>query len=89
MRFTRDKQPQVPTIRRDAMKAVAENRGVTLDTIRDACVRRLSPDVTGVLEFDAMLEEWLHGRSHRMKQVLYRHQIDRGDGPLIDGFFKN
>lgn len=82
-----DGSTQVRDIRQAAIKFVANQRDVTPETIRDACVRRLSPDIAGVADFDMVLGEWLSGRSLRIRQILHRHHVDRGDELLIDAHF--
>ena len=78
--------PGVSSIRELAMAAVAERRRVKPETIRDACVRRLRPQVEFVADFDRLLEDWLRGRSQRIRQVLLARAIDRGDPVRINEF---
>jgi hypothetical protein len=70
-----------------AIKAIAIQRGVTHQTICDAYLRRLEPDVMGTIEFDRYTEEWLSGRSHALQEILEKHALDSKDRTRILTFF--
>jgi hypothetical protein len=87
----------VDELRQSAIRAFAETeyqrgRFKTLDsalkTLHDACVRRLSPEVSSVAEFDELLGEWLSGRSDRLAKVLVQHARTQAHRELIRAFFE-
>ena len=67
---------------------LAEERGVTHQTIRDAYLRRLKPDINGTSAFDKVVREWLNGESNTLRWVLEKHALDREDELAIRDFFE-
>jgi hypothetical protein len=87
----------VDKLRQSAIRGFGETeyqrgRFKTLDsaikTLHDACVRRLSPEVGSVGEFDGFLGEWLSGKSNRLAMVLVRHARTEAHRELIRTFFE-
>ena len=72
--------------RANAISEVAARRGVTQNTIRDACVRRLN-GIELVADFDELLSEFEHGRAGKMEHTLLRSTVDREDPEMIRAFF--
>ena len=77
----------IDLLRQEAIDTIARRRRVTPQTIQDACVRRLAPDVPSVSEFDRLLDAFLRGEPSRLKRVLERRRIDRDDEASIRDFF--
>ena len=86
-RFRNNNGIAVREIRINAIKAVAEERGVAYQTIGDAYLRRLEPDVKGTAAFDNLVEKWLKNGSMDLRDILERHSLDVGDPPLIRQLF--
>jgi hypothetical protein len=62
-----------------AIKAIALARSVTYQTIGDAYLRRLKPDIDGTPAFDVLVQAWLDGTSDKLRRILLGHALDRGD----------
>lgn len=71
-----------------AIHDIAKERGVTHQTIADAYLRRLKPDIDGTPQFDKVVNEWLSGKADSLRRVLEKHALDRGDELEIQRFFQ-
>ncbi len=91
-RIRRGYRPGSPRSVKDAriraIHDIAEERGVTHQTIGDAYLRRLKPDIDGTPQFDKAVREWLNGESNTLRRVLEKHALDRGDEMEIQKFFQ-
>lgn len=88
----------ITELRRDAIKSVAEielqsNRYKNLhsahETIRDACARRLRPDVANIGAFDELAEQWLHKNSVTLKDILLKHSTHDSQLSAVNNFFRD
>ena len=70
-----------------AIHAIAKRRGVRHQTIGDAYLRRLEPDIKGTPAFDRVTESWLLRRSDALRKVLEKHALDHDDRIRIQRFF--
>ena len=69
------------------VRQIAQQRNVDYQTIADAYIRRLAPDIERTPAFDRLVEEWLASASPALQQVLVRHALDRNDPTCIRDFF--
>ena len=74
-------------VRVRVLRQIAEQRGVDYQTIADAYIRRLAPDIELTPAFDQLVEEWLASGSPKLRKVLEAHVLDRGDPVRIREFF--
>ena len=74
----------IAKLRREAIKEFADsefregrykNENSAVKTLHDACARRLKPDIIGILNFDCLVERWLHQNSVILKEILLRHSV--------------
>jgi hypothetical protein len=70
-----------------AVRAIAKARGVTYQTIGDAYLRRLKPDIDGTTAFDMVMQAWLDGHPDSLKKVLFNQALDSADHLSIGRFF--
>lgn len=70
----------------DAISRVANESGVTYQTIGDGCRRRLKLDSIG--EFSELIRKWLNGDPNPMIEVL-KSQTHKRLHPQIDAFFND
>ena len=70
-----------------ATKAVASERSITPETVRDACTRQLYPHVKGVAHFDALVHAWLSSGARALETALSHHTVDRTDADAVARFF--
>lgn len=70
-----------------AIHAIAKRRGVRHQTIGDAYLRRLEPDIKGTPAFDRVTESWLLRGSDALRTVLEKRALDHGDRTRIQKFF--
>jgi hypothetical protein len=85
--YQRGRPNSLRDARTSAIKAIAAERGVTYQTIGDAYLRRLKPDVDGTPQFDMLVREWLSGKPGALRGVLDRHALDADDERAISQFF--
>jgi len=71
----------------NAIHDIAKERGVSYQTIGDAYLRRLKPDIGGTPQFDKVVCEWLNGESSSLRNILKKHSRDPGDDLEIRNFF--
>lgn len=71
----------------NAIHDIAKERGVTHQTIGDAYLRRLKPDIGNTFQFDKVVCEWLNGESSTLRAILEKHSLDPGDDLVIKNFF--
>jgi|SRR6266850_1523 len=86
-RYCTHQQASLRSARISAIHAIANERGVTYQTIGDAYLRRLEPDIRGTPAFDRITEEWLSRKSDALRNVLEKHALDAGDRAKIQKFF--
>jgi hypothetical protein len=86
----------IAKLRRFAVDAVAEsglreNRFSHLDsaqkTIRDACSRRLKPDIAGTHQFDELASDWLRTGSTKLRNILLKYARDAARRDEVIEFF--
>ncbi|WP_180870397.1 hypothetical protein [Stenotrophomonas maltophilia] len=84
-------QPEKPEplrrVRVRVVRQIAKQRGVDYQTIADAYIRRLAPDIERTPAFDQLVEDWLASGSHSLQHILESHALDRGDPARISEFF--
>ena len=85
--FHADRKGSLRQARIDAIHAIADGRGVTYQTIGDAYLRRLEPDIRGTPAFDRVTEDWLTRKSDTLLRILEKHAIDSQDRANIEDFF--
>jgi hypothetical protein len=85
--YRADLAGSIREVRIRAIRAIANERGVTSQTIGDAYLRRLEPDIKGTPAFDRVTENWLSGKSDFLMKVLERQALDDGDRARIKKFF--
>jgi len=86
-RYRSDQPSSLRDARINAVRAIAKKRGVTDQTIRDAYLRRLEPDIRGTPAFDRAAENWLSRKSDALRKTLEKHALDSGDRVQIEKFF--
>lgn len=74
-------------VRIRVLRQIATERGVDYQTIADAYIRRLSPDIELTPAFDRLVEAWLASNSPNLQEILVRHSLDRNDPVRIREFF--
>lgn len=82
-----DKLGAVRRVRIRVVHQIAKQRGIECQTISDAYIRGLAPDIERTPEFDRLVEEWLASGSKRLQQILQNHALDRSDLVRISEFF--
>ena len=70
-----------------AIRQIAKERGVAYQTIGDAYLRRLEPEIKGTAAFDVLVREWLTGASNKLERILVGHALDHQDQRNIVKFF--
>ena len=85
--YRADRHGSVRDARIRSKHDIANQRGVTYQTIGDAYLRRLKLDINGTAAFDRATEEWLSERSDQLKRILQKHALDQGDQSRIKMFF--
>lgn len=82
-----DKPEPLRRVRVRVVRGIAKQRGVDYQTIADAYIRRLTPDIEGTPAFDQFVEDWLGSGSQTLQRILENHALDRGDPARISRFF--
>ncbi|MCU1052364.1 hypothetical protein JAK50_17820 [Stenotrophomonas maltophilia] len=82
-----DKPGAIRRVRIQVVRQIAKQRGVECQTISDAYIRRLAPDIERTPAFDRLVEEWLASGSKMLQQILQNHASDRSDLVRISEFF--
>ena len=84
-------------LRKESIRNLAEfelrsgrykNERSAVETIRDACARRLKPDITGIRNFDKLVDEWLHGDSMTFKAILLKNSKRSSQHAEVNRFFE-
>jgi len=57
------------------------------ETLRDACTRRLEPDIIGIEQFDRHVGQWLRDHSVALKDILLRQSNDLSQKTEVNRFF--
>ena len=70
-----------------AIHDIGKERGVTHQTIADAYLRRLEPDIVGTTAFDLAARDWLEGNPGTLRKALQHHAVNRNDELEIERFF--
>lgn len=87
----------ITELRKRAVKTVAERefkskRFSDIDSanksIHDACVRRLKIEINNVSDFDKHVEDWLHGRTRRLQEILIKKAKNNEGTQKIKSFFE-
>lgn len=71
-----------------ATKEVADDLGITHETVRDALTRQLHPDVHGIRSFDGLVLAWLRDESRTLEHAVQQHTVDSTDAAAVTNFFK-
>ena len=58
------------------------------NSIHDACVRRLRPNISKVTEFDQLIELWINQNSSQLQDILIKHATNDIQRHMISDFFK-
>ena len=83
-------------LRKQAIREVAErglrekrykNQDSAVKSIRDACARRLKPDVHYIAKFDKLADQWLQQNSLALKDILLGCSVDDSQRALVSDFF--
>jgi hypothetical protein len=74
-------------MRFNAIQSIAARRGITYQSVNDKFIRKLRPDISGLPEFDDLLEKWLVEGKEDLKTILLRHASSYGDRELIQNAF--
>src|SRR5689334_12021039 len=86
----------IAKLRKYAVNSVAEsdfreNRFIHLvsaqNTVLDACIRRLRPDISGTLAFDELADDWLRTGSTKLKNILLKYSRDNARRAEVIEFF--
>ncbi|WP_287595793.1 hypothetical protein [Thermomonas sp.] len=85
--YRKDKPEPLRRVRIRVVRQIAKQRGVDYQTIADAYIRRLAPDIKRTPAFDRLAEEWLASGSPSLQRILESHALDRGDPARIREFF--
>jgi len=85
--YRRDSPEPLRKVRVRVVRHIAQQRRVDYQTIADAYIRRLAPDITLTPAFDRLVEEWLASGSPALQQVLENHALDNSDPAHIQEFF--
>ena len=84
-----DTSQSVRAIRIRVIRQIASERNVDYQTIADAYIRRLAPELKLTPAFDHLAEQWLASGSPALQLVLEKHAIDRADPARIRKFFES
>ena len=85
-------------LRKEAVKIVAEkglranrfkNETSSINTIHDACARRLKPEVANISVFDNLADQWLRQKSMRLKDILLSHAESNSQRIIVNRYFEN
>ncbi|MFY9193025.1 MAG: hypothetical protein WAO06_09205, partial [Tenuifilaceae bacterium] len=85
-------------LRKEAVQVFAEkelrskrfkNKTSAINTIHDACSRRLKPDVDNITDFDNLVDQWLRKNSKILKDILLGHAESNSHRALVKIFFEN
>lgn len=82
-----DKLEPFRRLRVRVVRQIAKQRGVDYQTIADAYIRRLAPEVERTPAFDQLVDDWLSSGSASLQRILESHALDRGDPARIHEFF--
>ena len=85
--YRSDKPESLRRVRVRVLRQIAKQRDVDYQTIADAYIRRLAPDIERTPAFDRLVEEWLASGSPALQKVLEKHALDRNDPVSIREFF--
>lgn len=85
--YRSDTSQSIRTVRIRVIREIAEHRRVNYQTIADAYIRRLAPELQLTPAFDRLVEEWLATDSPALQRVLEAHALDRSDPGRIREFF--
>jgi hypothetical protein len=65
-----------------------KNVSSSVNTIHDACARRLRPDIDNIEEFDEFVDQWRHGKSTKLKEILLGNANGSSQRILVTRFFE-
>ncbi|WP_154081347.1 hypothetical protein [Stenotrophomonas hibiscicola] len=66
------------------VRQIAKQRGVDYQSIADAYIRRLAPDIECTPAFDQLVKDWLAAGSQALQHILQNHALDQGDPVRIN-----
>ncbi|MGN6321629.1 MAG: hypothetical protein ACTHNE_07870 [Dyella sp.] len=87
--YRSDTSQSVRAIRIRVIHQIANERNVDYQTIADAYIRRLAPELKLTRAFDHLVEQWLAAGSPLLQRVLEQHAIDHADPARIRKFFES
>ncbi len=70
-----------------AVASVADQWGITTQSVLDTFIRRLRPHVKSASHFDNLLLAWLVNGSDELKNAILQHTQDEVDARAIDRAF--
>lgn len=73
----------IRSLRIQAIKQVALNRGVTINAVRHSITSGLDPDIWAIKEFDELLYIWLKNNDKQIIHVLKEHSKSKKDNKTI------
>jgi hypothetical protein len=85
--YRRNNSEPLRRLRIRVVRQIAQQRNVDYQTIADAYIRRLAPDIERTPAFDHLVEKWLASASPSLQQVLASHALDSNDPTRIRDFF--
>lgn len=98
-KFTRRTNYRSSTnLRKEAIKELAKtelragrykNEHSAVETLRDACTRRLRPDIMSIRNFDRYVDQWLRKNSMSLREILLWHSKDRSRRAEVNRFFES
>ena len=84
-------------LRKDAVKGFAEgelraknrfkDQFSAVNSINDACTRRLMPDVASMSAFDEFADHWLWKNSTTLRDILSKHSKNPSQRAVVSDFF--
>ena len=85
--YSSNKSESLRRVRVRVLRQIAKQRNVDYQTIVDAYIRYLAPDIERTPAFDRLIEEWFASGSLALQKVLEKHVLDRSDPLRIREFF--
>jgi hypothetical protein len=58
-----------------------------VNSINDACTRRLMPDVASMSAFDEFADQWLWNQSTTLRDILTKHSKNSSQRSVVSDFF--
>ena len=81
-------QAQKEVANAEFLKGRYQDEGSAYETIRDACTRRLWPDVSSVSHFDRLVTAWLNGDDTKLREAILKHLNFPEQKDIVIDFFR-